>query len=413
MITYHTSIRKRSIQETLKYAKIYANQYGITRVTNTTRLDNIGVPVYASIRPGAAQGSLCVSAGKGLTEEEAKVGAYMEALELTFTEPHRRKVPLFSTSITNILDEASRPNAILDFCPKVGVEIDLETPINGVNAIDLISGKTYVVPAELAFIPYLEKPIYFGSNSNGLASGNTLEEATLHGILEVIERDISSFQMVEKKVAIVSPKSYPAPLKIIAEKVKKAGHELVIRYGFNQFEMPYFIAYLVSGTLESQALFAGGYGCHFSKDIAIMRAATEAMQSRLSIIHGGRDDLVRQHNLLKDLTHKELYLLHQGYLNLARNESQIIDFQDIKEFNWSFNSIESYVNAIKDLLQKHGFNFVLRVAYTQREEPLQVVKIIIPKMEFFNSKSKKIGIRLRDYAAKIANHPLRGTITKP
>lgn len=403
MISYHTSIRKRSIKETLKYAKQYAKEYGITRVTNTTRLDNIGVPVYASIRPAAAQGSLCVSAGKGITEEEAQIGAYMEALELAFTEPQRQKVPMFPTSVLDILDERTRPNAILDFCPRANTEIVEDLPINGVHALDLISKKRYVIPAELAFIPYFEKPIYFGSNSNGLASGNTLAEATLHGILEVIERDITSFQMVHKNLAIVSPDTYPAPLQLITEKVKKAGHELVIRYGFNEFEMPYFMAYLVSGTLESQALFAGGYGCHFSKEIAIMRAATEAMQSRLSIIHGGRDDLVRQHNLLKDLSHKELYQVHQGYLNLARNENQIIDFQDIKEFNWVFKDIKSYVEAIIQLLQKHGFNFVLRVAYTQTTEPLQVVKIIIPKMEFFNTQSKKIGIRLRDYAAKIVN----------
>ena len=72
-----SSLRTRSAEESLKYAQEIAANLGITRVTDTTWLDRIGIPVYASIRPNAAVGSLCVNAGKGLRDVEAKIGAYM------------------------------------------------------------------------------------------------------------------------------------------------------------------------------------------------------------------------------------------------------------------------------------------------------------------------------------------------
>ena len=36
---------------------------------------------------------------------------------------------------------------------------------------------------------------------------------------------------------------------------------------------------------------AGGYGCHPNREIALLRALTEAAQSRLTAISGARDDL--------------------------------------------------------------------------------------------------------------------------
>ncbi|HSE22879.1 MAG TPA: hypothetical protein VLB68_14525, partial [Pyrinomonadaceae bacterium] len=74
---------------TLSRARAVSRQLGISRVTDITRLDCIGVPVFASIRPEAHPGSLCVNAGKGITVAEARVGAYMEAVEYAFAEYNR------------------------------------------------------------------------------------------------------------------------------------------------------------------------------------------------------------------------------------------------------------------------------------------------------------------------------------
>ena len=79
-----SSLRELPLNETLRRARGMARGLGISRVTDITRLDRVGVPVYVSIRPGAQPGSLCVNAGKGMHPLEAQVGAYMEAIEFAF-----------------------------------------------------------------------------------------------------------------------------------------------------------------------------------------------------------------------------------------------------------------------------------------------------------------------------------------
>ena len=58
-----------------------------------------------------------------------------------------------------------------------------------------------MVPANAVYHPYIpEKTVkLFQSNTNGLASGNRLEEAVFHGIMEVVERDAWSIFESKRK----------------------------------------------------------------------------------------------------------------------------------------------------------------------------------------------------------------------
>src|ERR1700722_11037488 len=88
-----SSLRSRSAEESVAIAASIAMSRGVSRVVNTTWLDRIGIPVYASIRPDGIKGTVCVQAGKGFTHAEAKIGAYMEGIELSFAAPGRSQVP--------------------------------------------------------------------------------------------------------------------------------------------------------------------------------------------------------------------------------------------------------------------------------------------------------------------------------
>jgi len=82
-----SSLRARPAKESLILAKKIARERGVSRVVNTTWLDRIGVPVFASIRPDGIKGTLCVHSGKGFSADEAEIGAYMEAIEISFGRP--------------------------------------------------------------------------------------------------------------------------------------------------------------------------------------------------------------------------------------------------------------------------------------------------------------------------------------
>src|SRR5271169_3168676 len=140
-------MRSSTPEATLARAKSRAGALGITRVTDITRLDRVGVPVYASIRPTAAPGSLCVNAGKGLLPIEAEVGAYMEAIEFALAEPGRAPLPIVRATVRDVLDGRTRPEAILDLCPRVGSRVRLSAAIDCVEAQEMSgTGTRALVP---------------------------------------------------------------------------------------------------------------------------------------------------------------------------------------------------------------------------------------------------------------------------
>ena len=245
-------------------------------MTDITRLDTVGVPVFASIRPDARPGSLCVNTGKGLRMDEACVGAYMEAIEFAFAEFNRSGLPVVEVPAEEVYEGPARPESILDFCPQMGMGIPLEVPLPCVEAHDIETGERFLVPAELVFLPFPAaegSPRYFGANSNGLASGNTVLEATVHGLAEVIERDICSFYQMDDESALVMPDTLPASLRTVVRRIAHAGLTLYVRSVADSFGIPFFTATVVDGHRINPIFVNGGQGCHPSPDVAVTRAS--------------------------------------------------------------------------------------------------------------------------------------------
>ena len=73
---------------------------------------------------------------------------------------------------------------------------DKESIIDFIPGFDLLNGQEVLVPAQLAFSRYFSKlpsvDVFPYSHTNGLASGNVLEEAICQALCEVIERDAVS-----------------------------------------------------------------------------------------------------------------------------------------------------------------------------------------------------------------------------
>lgn len=395
-----SSIRSRSPHETLEIAKKMAVPLGISRVTDITRLDVLGIPVYASIRPNAVRGSLCVNAGKGIRNIEAEVGAYMEAIEFAVAEYGASHVKNHILNARSVLDGHERDTAVLDFCPVLGTEIDLDEPLGCVEAINIITGEVVFVPSELVFLPCppeVSKGCYFGSNSNGLASGNTLSEATLHGLLEVIERDIRSFQSVKDESLLVDNTTLPDHLRLMLQEIQQHDMSLCVRYMDNIYGLPYFMAILYEINNCNPIYISGGYGCHLSKDIAVTRAICEAAQSRLSFIHGGRDDLIDRYARFSNDSHMDKEAYWQRLVDIVSDGTGMIDFDAIEDQSHHMKDIDSSIAKLTNMLGSVGNPGVYRVVYTDKEEKMQVVRILVPTLEFFNETTARVGARLGNY----------------
>jgi ribosomal protein S12 methylthiotransferase accessory factor len=392
-----SSLRASPPEQTLARARRMAGALGITRVTDITRLDRVGIPVYASIRPGAAVGSLCVNAGKGRLPIEAEVGALMEAIEFALAEPGAARVPIVRARARDVLDGRTRSEAILELCPRLGETITLDAPMDCVLAEDITTGDRALVPAELVFLPYRPHARFrghFGTSSNGLASGNTVEEATVHALSELIERDVRSFEAIRDTSVPIDLEGMDDPLVRI---IRDAGLELHVRAAQNVFGVPYFAAVIHDPDACAPHLLNAGYGCHLHRTIAFVRAVAEAAQSRLSFIHGGRDDLVDHHARFAgwSLARKRAYVKRV----LARAAAgERIAFAMVDDHARTASTIARCLQLLLVRLAKKGLRRVYRVTFTRPDEGLQVVRMIVPGLELFTETSYRVGFRIREHA---------------
>ncbi len=274
-------------EATWERVRPHLRSVGITRVADVTRLDVIGVPVWQAVRPLSR--NLSISQGKGVTPMLARVSAVMESMELW----HAERV---------LLD--AEPAPVRDVALGYSVHsLDLversllgeATVLHWVCGHGLRSRREVPVPREYLEIDHTTRdrwhPPLFMVTSNGLSSGNTADEAVLHGLYEVIERDAMArlHELPREAWRCVDPESVhgddAAPL---VARIRGAGCELSIVDASGPTGLPTFTAAVWSAAYP-QWFF--GAGCHRDREVALCRAVTEAVQSRVTAISGARDDL--------------------------------------------------------------------------------------------------------------------------
>jgi ribosomal protein S12 methylthiotransferase accessory factor len=283
------TFRARPPQETLALARRAAGLVGITRVADVTRLDGIGIATYQAVRPTAR--TVAVSQGKGATPELAKLSALMESIELWHAE--QPPTPVVRASARALGPSLGYPvEALAPALPSLlhdGLELDW------VGARSLADGTPTLVPAEVVGLSMelrddWHAPAFFAS-TNGLASGNTLVEATLHGLYEVVERDASTGALGPggDLGVPVDPRSLGSDvIDGLCAQIEQAAVTLAVRLLPTPTGLPCFLAWVWCEDYPTEMF---GFGCHLSAEIALSRAITEATQTRLTYIAGARDDL--------------------------------------------------------------------------------------------------------------------------
>lgn len=392
MVRLDSSLRICDPEDTLVRAKLCALGLGISRVTDVTEMDRIGLPVFVSVRPDSK--SLRVNAGKGLRHIDAEVGAYMEAIEYATAEPPSDLKP----AVVNASDFAGMwPSGLnlVDFIPRIGIEVLPSELIPSVTCQSLINKRDYLIPAELVYMPY-SVPGYkcvFGSSTNGLASGNSVDEATLHGLFEALERDALTLNKVNRRCAYVSNASLPDTFRELAEVWLKLGVRLTIRAIPNTFSLPCFQAFLHEISSDTVNL-SMGTGLHGNNYIALSRAICEAAQSRLSHIHGGRDDIVHFYTKYDNWTDERRILEEERVLHQINDRSSESDFAGPQTWREQDNDVESMLSKMLRLIERRGFPQVFRFEFPNNLAGISVIKVIIPRLEHLEHNVKRMGKRV-------------------
>jgi len=395
MLELGSSLRACPPAATLARARRLMPALGITRVSDITRMDRLGLPVFTSIRPlGQA---LCVHAGKGLRAEEAEVGALMEALEFAAAEATRGSWRPRRLAVGDWLAQLGGGLRLVDFAPLYGRRITTDQTLTTVDC-EALGGtpRTVALPAELVFVPWAGDPgaePLFGWSSNGLASGNTVEEATVHALFEVMERDALAMNRAADNSVAIDPSTLPEPFATLTAHWRALGVELAVRWLPDAFGLPCFAAWLHEAESEDVNL-AGGSGLHLHPHIALARAVCEAAQARLSLIHGGRDDITAFYAKYRRQPREQRRDSERQLLQRLFNRERCIAYADVPAGPAPAASLPALQAQLVALLAGRGFTEVFRHRFALELDGLAVVKLVVPRCENTEHGVRRVGPRL-------------------
>jgi ribosomal protein S12 methylthiotransferase accessory factor len=382
--TYNIETQRAApLDETLARIEPKVPAAGITRVADITNLDRIGIPVFSCIRPTAEAGAITVYNGKGATVEESRISAIMEGIERYSSELHDRKVH-FAPYM-----EMFAHGRVLD--PKdliLPENSDLERALPWVEGFDIANDDEAVfVPAHAVFhpLPRTYRQL-FRTNTNGLASGNTMEEAIFHALCEVIERDAWSLVEASRDTGASVINIDDTACLGMQKKFADAKVEVRVRDITSDIGIPTMAAVADDVLLKDPMLLTIGIGTHTSARIAVMRALTEVAQSRLTQIHGAREDTT-----IAELRKK------MGYDRAKRINAYWFRDNGVEDYNriasCDSDDFLTDIRFIIEALRKQGLDRVIVVDLTREEIAIPVVRVIVPGLEIFAMDPERRGQR--------------------
>lgn len=311
-------LRSRLPEETLPILMDFLTTCCITRLADLSDLDNSSsLKVYSAIRPKAK--SLSVSMGKSLDETSAKCSALAESIETFLAEeiePQLLNTSYLSLSKQNKrflkisclhgfrgdVSDHYRLNWNVGYEYETGEEIYLPHPCISLNTNVLLNN-------------------LLGLSSRGIATGNTRTEAIVKGIFEAIE-----WEAVTKN----TKKTLLVDKSLIAKYYLTSDYYCNFYEYKNEYAVPVVAADLYhKNKLMNQCIYKG-VAASETYENSVCGALEEAIQSRVGVVSGARDDLkIDYYSSENIVSHNHDKLDLQEYMNLGGKNTEDI----LKELN--------------------------------------------------------------------------------
>ena len=361
--------RVTRIEDVLPSLPDLQSRFGITRVSELTHLDRVGIPVFSAVVP-KSRDALGVYNGKGLDVAQARVGAVMEAVERQVAADYECDTCEISASeIAQALDLEA-----LQLFPAMH-----DAPLACARGFDLVRNREIPVPMALVRTPWDGVPAFPSTHTSGLASGSTRAEAVYHAICELVERHVWSLAESFARVARNSALIGGADISIARELKMPTGIDVVDRLyeRIRLAGLAFRLLVLADGHLPIVAhatilepgadaiQFAFGVGCSLSPIHAILRAITEAAQSRLTDIQGAREDIARSGELPQGRWYVDAPAQPIGLDELCDRASS-----DILE------DIQHTVNVLVEI----GVRTIGVVDLTPPDMACAIVRVVVPEL---------------------------------
>jgi ribosomal protein S12 methylthiotransferase accessory factor len=236
------------------------------------------------------------SGGKGMTDLEARASALCESVE-RYSSVYRGTEDVRVARLSELGQCAVPLHELLLFSETQYQERDAwnlqhghglhwvpepyrDQPIEWSPARSLVSGETLWVPSAAVYLGFTGEGRHFcRGDSNGLASGNCLEEAILQGFLELVERDgVALWWYNRARLAEVDLGSF-SDLRIGETRAlnPELGRSLWALDLTTDLGIPTFTALSASADGATENIIFG-FGAHLDPGIALLRALAELNQ---------------------------------------------------------------------------------------------------------------------------------------
>ena len=376
-------------------------KFGVSRVSEISGFDVIGIPVWASTRPLAT--SVSINSGKGLNTMMARAGTIAESIEFCYAEnpcPIQKNRTI--AQMNRWRDFHIVPPDKWHLAKSAIVTVRSTFDWDVVAPIRHLEQLQYLIPSETVYINQHNtiNLMRFQSSTNGWASGSSKEDAVLQGLYEVVERDGWTiwYHLTQERGV--------TPLRInldrlqewtwfhdIAAQLDEIDVKLVLFDVSTDTGLPITWALLYDLSDTPAGLF-NGFGCSGTKSGSITRAVLEAIQSRSCYISGARDDMLRRSfTMMKRFDQPVAY---QSLLDLPVADVLIDPVP-------SNLTAKEELSLILDYLAARNFEeFYVRDAGLPYPN-LSVVKVIAPCLEQYKCGYWQPTNRLREYAERYVN----------
>ncbi|MGK7923859.1 MAG: TOMM precursor leader peptide-binding protein [Spirulina sp.] len=338
------------------------------------------------------------SAGKGMTDAQAKASGFCEAIE-RYSGVWQGYEVCEQGSYVSLGDRAIHPNTCMNFSPRqyetrsqwnaecggwfqrVPEPFDEEREINWTPVWSLSQQDFKYLPTAYCYYGYKQEgaPDCW-ADSNGCAAGNTMEEAILQGFMELVERDAVALWWYN---CLARPRvdleSFENPyFQRLQAYYQSLNRDLWVLDITSDLGIPTFAAITNRRDREVEDLVLG-YGSHFDARIAIGRALTEANQILPNVLPPREDGSTQYPPSADPLAiswWKTATLANQPYLkgNETVAKKAIGDYQPMA----SHDLLED-VKLCQKIVEDKGMELLV-LDQTRPDIGLRVAKVIVPGM---------------------------------
>jgi ribosomal protein S12 methylthiotransferase accessory factor len=260
-----------------------------------------------------------------------------------------------------------------------------------VEGFEMFRGCSVWVPACGVFHPYFPDTDLqlFRYHTNGIASGNTVEEAILHALFELIERDAWSIAEEKGRASadvVVEEDSLPGRL---LRQFEENGIKIHLKDLTHDIGIPTIGAAADDTVTKDPELLTIGVGTHLDPETACVRAITEVAQSRTTHKHGVKGN-ARLLKIANDMGYDKVKKANRVWYSDLNEKVRLEEMN-----NLSTPYVLDDIEVVLGRLAETGFEMVIVSDLTRPETGIPAVRMTVPGLEVSTMDPEREGLRLR------------------